>query len=121
MTLIWSAIEDLLRPKDSIRFGIRSRSAMILGTTDNEIKEIFRLVGELYDKRNSATHGRRFTWARGIRDIQNNIPAHQDFQALRESYQLLCDLFYCIVDKGERFSNDELSELEEQFKEKFPL
>ena len=120
MTLIWAAIEDLLRPKGSVRFGIRSRSAMILGKTDGEIEGIFSSVGKLYDKRNSATHGKRFSWNYGIEDILTNRDSQLDVFAVVHSYQLLCDIFYCIVDRGNRFSDAELQSFEEQYKEKFP-
>jgi len=120
MTIIWAAIEDLLRPKKSIRFGIRSRSAMILGKTNNDIERYFSLVGKLYDRRNSATHGKRFAWTYGIEDIGKNKDANIDLKALIDSYQLLCDLFYCVVDRGNRFSDDELISLEEQYNEMFP-
>lgn len=120
MTIIWAGIEDLLRPKGSVRFGVRSRAAMILGRTNDEIEEYFSFVGKLYDKRNSASHGKRFAWTHGIEDILKNEDAQLDLLALMDSYQLLCDIFYCIVDRGNRFSDEELLSLEEQYKEMFP-
>ena len=120
MTIIWAGIEDLLRPKGSVRFGIRSRAAMILGKNKDEIEEYFSFVGKLYEKRNSASHGKRFAWTHGIEDISKNEDALLDLFTLMKSYQLLCDIFYRIVDRGNRFSDEELLSLQEQYKEMFP-
>ena len=120
MMLIWSAIEDLLRPKGSIRFGVKKRFAMILGKNDNERKEIHDQVDELYYKRNSATHGRRFTWAHGIEDVARNENFQNDMIALIESYQLLCDLFFQIIDRGGRYTDEELLQMDDEYEVKFP-
>ena len=120
MMMIWSAIEDLLRPKGSIRFGVRKRFAMILGKTDTEMKIIHDLVDELYYKRNSATHGRRFTWSHGIEDMAKNENAQNDMNALVESYQLLCDLFFQIIDRGRRYTDEELLQMDDEYEVRFP-
>tara|TARA_B100001113_G_scaffold237806_1_gene195509 strand:- start:47 stop:1138 length:1092 start_codon:yes stop_codon:yes gene_type:complete len=120
MMMIWSAIEDLLRPKGSIRFGVRKRFAMILGKTDTEMKKIHDLVDDLYYKRNSATHGRRFTWSHGIEDMAKNENAQNDMNALLESYQLLCDLFFQIIDRGRRYTDEELLQMDDEYEVRFP-
>jgi len=120
MMLIWSAIEDLLRPTGSIRFGVKRRFAMILGKNDNERKKIHDQVDELYYKRNSATHGRRFTWSHGIEDMARNKNAQNDMIALIESYQLLCDLFFQIIDRGGRYTDKELLQMDDEYEVKFP-
>lgn len=120
MMMIWSAIEDLLRPKGSIRFGVRKRFAMILGKTDTEMKIIHDMVDELYYKRNSATHGRRFTWSHGIEDMAKNENAQNDMNALVESYQLLCDLFFQIIDRGRRYTDEELLQMDDEYEVRFP-
>ena len=60
----------------------------------------------MYGKRNTATHGRRFTWSKGLEKIPNNVV--EDMDSLVNSYKLLCDLFYTIVDRGNRFSDDDV-------------
>jgi len=120
MTLIWAAIEDLLKPNQGkIRFSIRARAAMMIGTSDSEIKDKFKQVGKLYNKRSAATHGRKFTWAYGLEDISKNKRLLDDMESLIKSYKLLCDIFYCIVDRGAKFTNLELSSLEEEYIKNF--
>jgi len=120
MMLIWSAIEDLLRPKGSIRFGVKRRFAMILGKNDNERKKIHDQVDELYYKRNSATHGKRFAWSHGIEDMARNENAQNDMNALIESYQLLFYLFFQIIDRGGRYTDKELLQMDDEYEVKFP-
>ena len=121
MTLIWAAIEDLLKPNQkTIRFSIRSRAAMMLGKSDKEIKEKFKQLGKLYNRRSAATHGRKFTWAFGLKDIPKNKRLKEDMGSLSQSYQLLCDILYCVVDRGAQFTESELSKLEDRYKENFP-
>ena len=124
MSLIWAAIEDLLKPKrtksQGIRFGLRARGAMILGKNDEEICKLFVQIGNLYGKRNDATHGRRFAWNKGIIPTPDNTKMETDMLALRESYQLLCKILIRIIDHGTLFTDSELLEFENEYKEKFP-
>ena len=120
MTLIWAAIEDLLKPnKSSIRFGIRARGAMMIGRSDEEIEMLFKQIGNLYGKRSAATHGRKFTYNQGLNINSENKRLQTDILALRSSYQLLCEILIRIVDRKSMFSDSELLQLEEQYKEKF--
>ena len=120
MTIIWAAIEDLLKPKGNrIRFGIRARGAMLLGRNDKEVETLFKQIGNLYGKRSAATHGRRFTYMQGLKpDISDNR-LRTDIRALMTSYQLLCELLIKIIDRGSLFNELELQELEESYSEKF--
>ena len=124
MTLIWAAIEDLLKPKRTkehgIRFGLRSRGAMMLGRNDEEISKLFEQIGNLYGKRNDATHGRQFTYNKGIIPTPDNTKLKTDMLALRSSYQLLCEILIRIIDRGTLFTDSELLELEDGYKDKFP-
>lgn len=120
MMLIWSAIEDLLQPKKFIRKRVRTRSAMILGKNNDDRKRIYDYVGELYDSRNSATHGRKFSYAYGLEDIPKNEQLQNDGMSLINSYQLMCDLFRKIVDRGSRYSEKELEEMDSKYERLFP-
>ena len=120
MTLIWAAIEDLLKPsQSSIRFGIRARGAMMIGRSDEEKKMLFKQIGDLYGKRSAATHGRKFTYNQGLRINTGDKKLLPDLLALRSSYQLLCEILIRIVDRNSMFSDSELSQLEREYKEKF--
>jgi len=121
MTIIWAAIEDLLKPKgDKIRFGIRARGAMLLGRTDEEVEILFKQIGNLYGKRSAATHGRKFTYMQGLKPNLSDNRLKTDIRALMTSYQLLCKLLIKIIDRGSLFNELELQELEESYSEKFP-
>lgn len=120
MTIIWAAIEDLLKPKgNKIRFGIRARGAMLLGRTDEEVEMLFKQIGNLYGKRSAATHGRRFTYMQGVKPDLSDNRLTTDLRALMTSYQLLCDILIKIIDRGSLFNELELQELEESYSEKF--
>ena len=125
MTLIWAAIEDLLKPKPTdehgIRFGFRARGAMLLGRSDEEIRKLFEQIGNLYGKRNAATHGRQFTYNKGIIPTPDNTQLTTDMLSLRSSYQLLCEILIRVVDRGALYTETELLELENKYKEKFPV
>jgi len=121
MSLIWAAIEDLLRPgKSGTRFGIRSRGAMLLGRSEEEIEDFYKHFGKLYDRRSAATHGRKFSYNRGLSITTDNRRLEADLDALGTSYVLLCEILIRVIDKGLIFTDSELNELEEQYKEKFP-
>ena len=120
MMLIWSALEDLLQPKKFIRKRVRTRSAMILGKSNDERKKIYDFVGELYDSRNSATHGRPFSYAYGLEDIPKNQQLQKDGLSLVNSYQLLCDILWKIVDRGSRYTEKELEDMDYEYERLFP-
>lgn len=121
MSLIWAAIEDLLKPgKSGIRFGIRSRGAMLLGRSDEEIEDFYKHIGKLYDKRSAATHGRKFTYNQGLEISPDNDRLFEDISDIGTSYVLLCEILIRVIDKGSLITESELDELEEQYKKKFP-
>ena len=64
--------------------------------------------------------GRRFTWSHGIEDMAINENAQNDMIALVESYQLLCDLFFQIIDRGRRYTDEELLQMDDEYEVRFP-
>jgi hypothetical protein len=121
MSLIWAGIEDLLKSRKSrTKFSIKSRCAMLLGRSDEEIGVLYKQIGNLYDKRSAATHGRKFAYNQGLSITPGNTRLETDLGALGTSYVLLCEILIRVIDKGSLFTDSELDELEEQYKEKFP-
>ena len=122
MTIIWAAIEHLVKPNpEKIRFGIRSRSAMLIGRTDEEIQLLYKQIGNLYGKRSAATHGRKFTYNKGLEiNLLENQRLVEDLESLSSSYKLLCEILIKIIDRESMYSELELQKLEDEFQEKFP-
>ena len=122
MSLIWAGIEDLLKSNSSekgIKFGSRSRGAVLLGRSEEEIEILFKQIGNLYDKRSAATHGRKFTYTTGYRIDPKDKRLHTDLISLRSSYKLLCEILIRIIDRGKLFSESDLSNLETQYCDRF--
>jgi hypothetical protein len=122
MSLIWAGIEDLLKSNLSekgIKFGSRSRGAMLLGRSDEEIEILFKQIGNLYDKRSAATHGRKFTYTTGLNIDHKDKRLHTDLLSLRSSYQLLCEILIRIIDQGSLISEADLLNLEKQYSDRF--
>ena len=105
MTIIWAAIEHLVKPNpEKIRFGIRSRSAMLIGRTDEEIQLLYKQIGNLYGKRSAATHGRKFTYNKGLEMDFENQRLREDLVSLSSSYKLLCEILIKIIDRESMYS-----------------
>jgi hypothetical protein len=52
--------------------------------------------------------------------MARNEVAQNDMIALIESYQLLCDLFFQIIDRGGRYTDEELLQMDDEYVVKFP-
>ena len=54
------------------------------------------------------------------RSMAKNENAQNDMNALVESYQLLCDLFFQIIDRGRRYTDEELLQMDDEYEVRFP-
>ena len=52
--------------------------------------------------------------------MAKNENAQNDLNALVESYQLLCDLFFQIIDRGRRYTDEELLQMDDEYEVRFP-
>ena len=60
-------------------------------------------------------------WSIPLTGTRGKRPWDEDWKmALRSSYQLLCKILIQIIDRGTLFTDSELLELENKYKEKFP-
>ena len=113
---VWAAIESIVKSQSSkTRHSIRSRCAMLLSESKQEICQLYTHIGKLYDFRCAVVHGTEdFSMGKYLNGLQGTEIVNET-KLLFDSFSILKRLLIKVIEKGEMPDSKQLKALQDNY------
>ena len=113
---VWAAIESIVKSQISkTRHSIRSRCAMLLSESEQEIRQLYTDIGKLYDFRCAVVHGNKeFSMGKYLNGFQGTEIVNET-KLLFDSFSILKRLVVKVIEIGEMPDSKQLQALQDKY------